>query len=240
MWEQLGIGYIVSATSGLFRHICGTFAKWVCALRGGTQLSYTVFADAKAALPDVIREMTSSNSLRIMAGRGNFLLRNDSPNPYHEYIQNPDKKVIILLPDIYNRCKKQDWIKQRAIEMSSVADTSIHSDTQLVEEIRLVTGMIRNIVVGYSIDESHRFVACFDSLHLGRITLLDAVVYFQPYQSDRKGEEGPVLKFHKTTNPNIYLWLERVFDKTREYSTPINVSRCTIACGDCHTTQGGD
>jgi|GEM_PF-1592191 len=239
--QEIFIGLIVAAIIAVLailrksilyyaKRLLRTFLKKLI-LPGSIHESFKNWDDANT---DISKEMNKSNKLYILASRGNFLISDDDNNPYIRYMNDKSKKIRILLPDIHDRCKKQNWIHQRVTEMQKLPDTVITEDSQLIHDIESVIKIIKNVVLFDGHDKS-RSIAYFDSLHIGKIILLNEVGYFQPYFKEIKGEDGVVYKYEKSTY--MYRWLSRLVDNTCEFAVPINETN--HACNSCVSRSGG-
>jgi len=197
---------------------------------------YEVFEDWSRADPDIQMELKDSNKLYIMTSRGDFLTNEEDGNPYLRYMHDGHRDVLILLPDIYNRCKKQDWIGQRVREVRDAPGSIIRRDEHLVEKVQHVVTMIKDIVLYSGYDRRKRRIAFFDSLHIGKIVLLDRVGYFQPYFFGLKGKDGKVYKYSEQTD--MYKLLSRLVKNTDEFATSIDDKREHL-CEQCTFKKGG-
>ena len=212
--KEIIIGLSVMAIGTTLAILRKKIAKW---LNNMVLKPLNSFSDWNAVEADVIKNMEKSSFLYIMTGRGNFLLggdRGSGKNPYFEYFSDKNKKVIILLPNIYDECK---WIIQRVEEMKKIENSMITGVPAFKAQIHAVIMGIEEAVL--CVDKK-RFIALFDSFHIGKIILLDKVAYFQPYLSDTDGKDGRVYKYKK--NSDMYKWLERLVLQTQEFATLIS------------------
>lgn len=197
------------------------------------------FKDWVSANKDIAKEMKKSQKLYVLASRGNFLINDEGTNPYRDFIIDKNKDILILLPDVNDRCKKQNWIHQRVNEMKDLADSMIREDEQLIIDIKSTVDNIKKDVI-YSDDCKNRDITFFDSLHLAKIILLDHVGYLQPYYDDKFGMKGVVYKYKSKTN--MYKWLSRLIKNTNEFAVTIKKEQVN-SCEKCplyNDCDGGD
>ena len=188
------------------------------------------FEDWISADPDILNELKESDRLYIMASRGSFLIGDDTINPYSQYMRDGTKEIRILLPDVHDRCKKQDWIGQRVREVKDIPGSVICKDVHLTEQIQHTVTMIKDFVLPKGYNEDRRRIEYFNALHIGKILLLDKVGYFQPYFSGVMGKDSGVYKYTATTD--MYKMLLRLITSASERTVPIESDeRCL--CEQC-------
>jgi len=189
------------------------------------------FKDWDQANPDILKELKKSKKFYVMAGRGHFLLGES----YKRYMIDGNNEVLILLPDIDNGCKKQNWISQRVDEMKKVSAARLNEDKLLIGEIQDVINQIKGYFTSGG-NNGKRHIAYFDSLHIGKIVLMEKVGYFQPYLSDRIGEDGTVYKYKKSSY--MYKWLERLVNEIDRSAIPLG-SDNKFKCEQYNIQNGG-
>jgi len=189
---------------------------------------HLTWADAKR---DIHKHIQVSRKLHIMTSRGGFISNfdeeneNEGSNMFLQSIQSQDNDILVLLPDIEHACPKRNWILQREGERPEARlAEGIKSAIEAIKEIRVVKfsqGEKKTKTVDAT---SH--VKFYDSLHIGKIIILDNYAYFQPYFADTS--KNPVFKYNKESN--MYKCLDRLVACTSEFARPINA---THPCQEC-------
>ncbi|MBM3211946.1 hypothetical protein FJZ33_06995 [Candidatus Poribacteria bacterium] len=172
---------------------------------------YYVYRDKEESKNDLSADISSSNHLKLLVGRGNELQR----QPFEALFQNRSKRnkkfVKILLPSTNNINGEPDWIAQREAELAKF-DTAYTN-----------VGLLKKQVEGnVSFLQKHSStglveVGRFNAPNFGRLIITDKYLYFTPYSHDSHGRESRVYKYKQGSD--IYSNYNRLFDQLWEVRT---------------------
>ena len=167
--------------------------------------SEAVFLNKQDASKDIDKELLRASDIKILTGRGNELQRGilaqflGGPRPTRLRIL----RIALPLVDFQASKENPDWLSLRETELAAF-DHVYNSDllrNQVRANIRYLEAPVR---------EGRAEVRLFNSPHLGRIIVTDAVAYLNRYAATAHGRDCEIVKFRK--GGPMYEYCERAFD----------------------------
>ena len=166
-----------------------------------TDIDYVYRTKAEANI-DIVNDIVKAKNISLFSSRGDELRRDTFSTIFLKRQQNINIKILLPNPNVDE--SEYDWTEQREKELKcfdiSFGENLLHS--QITANINFLKPHTKSDNIELRL---------YNAPHIGRVLIIDDIVYYTPYLSDKHGRDQAIYKF--TVDGALANNYKRLFDQ---------------------------